>query len=99
MKMMSRQSKREDDYKEIFDLINKGIADEEICKICNCNIEKIKCVRQRYGLVKRTVDMNYSRIEDYKEEQKKSVAVPVVIGGKTYMDVTGDLIDCGSVYR
>lgn len=97
---MKRQDAREQIDSVILGYLQEGKTEEEVAEITGCAIKRVQSVRHRNGMYKRVQNKaDVSRIDDFKIEERKIVGVPVIIKGKRYMDVTGDIVDCGSTYQ
>lgn len=100
--MNSRQRGRIELEEKILGLIHDGFTEEEILKMVpECNRERFESIRHRNDLRKQKPnECHFPTISDVCFEEKKEVkGVPYVYQGKKYIDITGDIVDCGIAYK
>lgn len=97
---MTRAERNELESK-ILAMVIEGKTDKQIKdELPGCSRKRIESVRQKNGLLKqKRPDLYYHRIDDFKDEEKPVIGQKVVIHGDKYIDITGDIVDCGTAYR
>ena len=86
---------------KILQMVAEGKTDKQIREeIPGCSRKRIESVRQQNGILKQNRPSKYyHRIDDFKNEEKPVIGKKVTINGVNYIDITGDIVDCGNAYR
>lgn len=99
---MTRQRARELLEAKILELLKADVPDKDIAEQLGCALESVESVRHRHGMLRRSPNSNtYSTIDDYKlaDEKKTIKGVKWEYKGHKYIDITGDIVDCGIAYK
>ena len=88
---------------EILNEINKGLSDKEIAEMLRVSPKRVQSIRLQSSILRKAMGgKEVTRVIDKTaifEDKREIVGVPYVYQGHKYIDITGDIIDCGNAYK
>lgn len=98
---MNKKERNELESK-IYESILSGMPDKEVAELYKVSYKRVQSIRLQNSLVKLPREHTIERLGDrltHFHEEKKIVGVPFEYQGHKYIDITGDIVDCGIAYR